>query len=156
MIPVIRGGLTERDREIDQLVTEQGTNRLWILRELLANAWRMPTAWDREVALLHPLYILLQDFHQSHSRNPNSPGAKPLEKRTVAAGKLIGVLLKIQHSADRFGFCGNPQCQTPYFMAGRSSQKFCSEPCAEPAQRAHKRAWWAEHGAESRKRKGRK
>lgn len=151
MIPVMHGGITEHDRTIDQLLNEQEGNRLWILRGLLANAWRMPTPWDREIALLNPLYIMLADFHQAHA----AQGMKPLEKRIVAAAKVIGVLLKLQRSAERLHFCGNPECPAPYFIA-RSSQKFCSEACAGPAQRAQKKAWWSSHGEEWRKKRERK
>jgi hypothetical protein len=42
--------------------------------------------------------------------------------------------------------CGNRECKTPYFIANRRSQKYCSLPCAAVFQQQAKREWWQEHG----------
>jgi hypothetical protein len=60
----------------------------------------------------------------------------------------------LQPSARR-RICAHPHCEHPYFIATRSDQKFCSKECGEWAQREHKRAWWAEHGPQWRKRRDR-
>jgi hypothetical protein len=49
--------------------------------------------------------------------------------------------------------CSNKECPAPYFFARRKSQKFCSDICALPAQREHKRRWWSRHGEKWRKRR---
>jgi hypothetical protein len=61
------------------------------------------------------------------------------------------VLIHFFKSADKARHCGNPDCLTPYFIASRRSQKYCSDTCAAPAQREFKRRWWAEHGEARRK-----
>jgi hypothetical protein len=48
--------------------------------------------------------------------------------------------------------CANRDCPAPYFFAVRHSQRYCSEKCAQSGQKASKRKWWTEHGAEWRKR----
>lgn len=52
--------------------------------------------------------------------------------------------------------CHNRGCTSPYFLASRSSQKYCSEDCAIPAQRAYKLDWWRENGRNWRKRQARR
>lgn len=47
--------------------------------------------------------------------------------------------------------CHNCECSSPYFLASRCSQKYCSEVCARPAQRSYKRDWWQKHGKAWRK-----
>jgi hypothetical protein len=151
MIPWSKGSTAKSDQEIDALMTSQGANRVWMLRQMLSGAWRMPTSWDREIALAHPLYVALGDFYESHSPNPANSSARPFPARTTAAAKTIGVLLRIQRSADRLRFCGNPDCPAPYFIARRSTQRYCSESCAGPAERESKRVWWKEHGSDRRR-----
>ncbi|MDE3179055.1 MAG: hypothetical protein KGM47_05275 [Acidobacteriota bacterium] len=68
-------------------------------------------------------------------------------------------LTLLQHSR-QLAICANYRndatngCQTPYFIRYRPRQKFCSDACALPSQRAFKRDWWSKHGEEwNRKRK---
>jgi len=46
---------------------------------------------------------------------------------------------------DKIRRCPNPECPAPYFFATKGLQKFCSTPCAAPAQREAKRRWWNEN-----------
>ncbi len=62
-------------------------------------------------------------------------------------------LMQLVEFATLTKFCRNPECRTPYFLATRESQKFCSGPCAKPAQRSSKRSWWAANGREWRRRR---
>jgi hypothetical protein len=144
MIPVVTGAKSPQDEWINRTLTDQGANRLWILREMLSRAWRMPTSWDREIALLQPLHVALSDFHQRHDRG------RPLPAMTAAAAKTIGVLLRIQRATDRLRFCGNTSCLAPYFVATRITMKYCSLPCAGQGDRESKRKWWNEVGADRR------
>ncbi len=50
---------------------------------------------------------------------------------------------------DKIRRCPNPTCPAPYFFAVKRAQKFCSAPCAAPAQREAKRRWWAENRGKS-------
>jgi hypothetical protein len=47
--------------------------------------------------------------------------------------------------------CGNPDCQAPYFVAKKATQRYCSDVCAQVFQKAWKKKWWAEHGEEWRR-----
>jgi len=54
--------------------------------------------------------------------------------------------------AAKMAVCGNPECGYPYFLKGRKGQRFCDcLSCLAYGQRAHKRAWWAEHRNEQKK-----
>ena len=59
---------------------------------------------------------------------------------------LIWISL-LQYSR-RLAICANLDngCPTPYFIRSKPNQRFCSDACARPAQRAFKRKWWNEHG----------
>ena len=46
--------------------------------------------------------------------------------------------------------CANPDCPSPYFIAKRTTQRFCTEKCSGVLQRAHKLRWWKQHGKEWR------
>ena len=57
-------------------------------------------------------------------------------------------LTLLQHSQS-LAICANQKngCPRPYFIKRKPNQRFCSDACALPAQRAFKRHWWAEHGS---------
>jgi len=140
--------------ELKMFNSVQGLGRLAVLRENLAIAWRMQTAWDRQVALAVPLGAALQDFHQRFARNTSTQYLRPYAPNVIAAAKTIGAILQVMASAASLRFCGNLDCTiTPYFIAERSTRRFCSEVCALPAQREAKRNWWARHGKPRRKAK---
>jgi len=77
----------------------------------------------------------------------------PEEVRLPLPTTFDQVLLYLVENADRTRYCGNLDCQKPYFFAVRRSQKYCSEKCSKPAQQEFKRRWWAEHGDVWRKRR---
>ena len=52
--------------------------------------------------------------------------------------------------------CANRECPAPYFIAGKTSQRYCSDGCAEVFQREWKRRWWSEHGEKWRRNKSKK
>jgi hypothetical protein len=52
--------------------------------------------------------------------------------------------------------CANPDCVTPYFIAGRTAQRYCSDSCAKVFQREWKRRWWKEQGSKWRQKKSRR
>ena len=61
-----------------------------------------------------------------------------------------------QRILDRVSHCLNPLCHTPYFLASKFGQKFCSGPCARPAQQEAKRKWWRESGTQWRRGKNKR
>jgi hypothetical protein len=52
--------------------------------------------------------------------------------------------------------CANPDCPHPYFIAGKTAQRYCSEACAKVFQRKWKRRWWKEKGTKWRRKKSRR
>jgi hypothetical protein len=104
------------------------------LRDWQANlhgAWRQPLTLGREVALLRVI----------------SAHLTPPEAQAITDAYTM-VLLHALHVADRMRICQNHECGAPYFLAERRSQKYCSEPCARPAQAEFKARWWSAHGNE--------
>lgn len=138
----------------------------------LQSAWRRRTSFEREMSLLY----LAKDLFLWQGREPLfPPGFRGTLNEAIAMEKLrseelglvcrpkddplTAVLVHALRLADRMHFCENSGCPAPYFIAQRRSQRYCGEECAKPAQRAYKKAWWDEHGAEwrrSRRRKARK
>jgi hypothetical protein len=58
-----------------------------------------------------------------------------------------------QMLAKRARRCLNPDCPAPYFLVKKKGQKYCSDACSVPAQRAAKLRWWNENRKTKRKRK---
>lgn len=76
--------------------------------------------------------------------------AKSLEEFMVL--ELMGC------AAERMKICADPDCVTQYFFARHLKQKYCSDLCANRAQRKWKSEWWQSHGNRWRndRRKGKK
>jgi hypothetical protein len=53
-------------------------------------------------------------------------------------------------NSSRAKVCGNPDCPSPYFIAGRKSERYCSEDCAVVYQQEWKRNWWKRVGSRKR------
>lgn len=107
------------------------------LAVMLRDAWGKPTREEREAWILG----LVVEAARLCQRSKGS-------ERAIVSEPIGGILLEAIHSADVMRVCLNPECPARYFIARRRSQKFCSDKCAEPAQRAYKRRWWNEHGVE--------
>ena len=142
--------------ELKMIEAQSVLGRLFLLRENLSVAWRMPTAWDRQLALALPLSVAVNDFHSRLEERPKLDNFKPSPANVQAAAKRIGAMLQVMDNARKLHYCGNPECPAPYFLAKKSSQRFCSEVCAQAGQREAKRNWWNEHGAPRRKAKRKK
>ena len=65
----------------------------------------------------------------------------------TALQRALYYLLK---ESRRAKFCGNPDCQAPYFFGSRSNSKYCSSDCTAAMVKQAKRDWWAESGAQWR------
>jgi hypothetical protein len=62
----------------------------------------------------------------------------------------------LHRNFDKLRRCGNADCKTPYFIADRGKQSYCSVECAGVAQKEYKRRWWKNSGPswrESRRKK---
>jgi hypothetical protein len=116
------------------------------MRDKLREAWVIADPRQKDWRL----FLLRIEFNQIAARTVE----QMLERPQSGLDSAIGRLSKIP---DRAKFCANPMgCQTPYFIAARRSQKYCSEPCAAPAQREHKEQWWKDHKAEISERRSAK
>jgi hypothetical protein len=59
----------------------------------------------------------------------------------------LSLAVAVSEVSPRMIICQNPECPNPYFLKGRSTQRFCERPaCTLYGQREHKKKWWAEHG----------
>ncbi len=107
---------------------------------LLRAAWRDPATDVKESTLL----MLAGDYmHQRGTQGLTMDG-------------FLRVLLYALKHVHLLRYCANPDCKEPYFVGGRASQVFCSEPCAMPAQREAKKRWWDEHGQAARRKRTRR
>jgi hypothetical protein len=52
---------------------------------------------------------------------------------------------------ERLRVCDRPDCPNPYFVARHLGQRYCSQVCAQWAQREWKKKWWVSHGPDWRK-----
>lgn len=68
----------------------------------------------------------------------------PTRKRIRANPVALPVVLAwaCVHDAEHLGFCRNPACANPYFIAKRKDQRYCSPECAQPAKKEAKLKWW--------------
>lgn len=107
------------------------------IREEIENAWRQPTTFDRESALLSALESSLFIYSRESE-------AKSADAATWA--NIWAAIWHAQKFADLMRVCPNPECPARYFVAGKRSQKYCSKACAAPAQRELKRTWWSKKG----------
>jgi len=116
-------------------VTEIRYDELHPFRDALRSIWRAPDLRTKEWRIFR---LREGDLTTTASfvLAAQPPPLSPFEQ-------AILYLLKRAHQTR---FCENPSCPAPYFLAGRSSQKYCSEDCALPAQREYKRRWWKQHG----------
>jgi len=109
---------------------------------LLRRAWDEPDHRKREWLL----FRLREIFHfgvrpSARKDAPNEPpDLTPFEQ---AIAHLQAVLYRAKH-------CANPECPTPYFIAGSSRYRFCSGDCAAPSGLEAKRRWWTDKGSVKR------
>jgi hypothetical protein len=69
----------------------------------------------------------------------------------VRPDDLLGALwLAFLGYSSRTRKCQNPTCVTPYFIAARQDQKYCTEVCSRLVAN---RTWWAKRGAQWRAKK---
>jgi hypothetical protein len=125
---------------------------VWPIRNRLRQIWESKGIETRQRIVMIALSDLI-----THVCSPCSISASELQESLVPweatypivpAEDAVFVLLK---NLERLRVCANRECKAPYFFDSRGNRLFCSEPCARPAQREYKRAWWATHGGAWRK-----
>ncbi len=129
---------------------QSGIESLLGFRNHLQACWRAPDTRTREW-----MCFQLREYGQRFSLDPRvKPGVherRISEQPPSVQSPVDQALLYLLKHAAACRRCRNSDCPSPYFFAHRSRQQFCSEKCALPAQREHKRNWWREHGAQWRK-----
>jgi hypothetical protein len=117
----------------------------WIEPDSKQREWGWMIFWTQSTQIRFPdLRSSLRD-EGGRKRFPPRPSESGLEK-------AFQYLVKQHH---RTRYCPNTECAAPYFLARRPSQRYCSEKCAQRGERETKRRWWAEHGADWRKKQKR-
>jgi hypothetical protein len=123
---------------------------MWQMREALREIWGGNS--DKVTQVLLPS---LTEIYA----DPDPEGLWPPQLRVnwqrgefvyVPRSEFQGAVYQLFRRSALAKVCANPDCPAPYFIAGRTTQQFCSEKCSGVLQRAHKLRWWNEHGKERR------
>jgi hypothetical protein len=128
------------------------------LRNWLRRIWVNPNMRHKELLLLglreyvrglrqdlpRRVYRIIPVAYWGNPEQPEEPS--PLEQ----------ALIWLLKSADKTRCCPHPDCPTPYFLAKRRNQRYCSEVCAQRGERELKQKWWEKHGKEWRRQRQKK
>jgi hypothetical protein len=120
----------------------------WLLplRDTLRAIWRAKDARTKQWGI----FRISQDFFRQGAKDliqlPLANSSDSFLAQMRPPSRTEQLLLGFTSCAARTHYCSNPDCSTPYFIAGRRTQKYCSDLCAQPAQRKWKRDWWLKHG----------
>jgi hypothetical protein len=149
------------------LTFEEGTSATWLYDLLKPHVSRLVVCDARKNALLgwqpersggctqlgelvkwsESLNEMLAQYTEQLRQHEYVPPATVLDVSVRYFQKIL----------DRAQVCANPQCAvTPYFLATKSGQKFCSKPGSWLAKQEAKRKWWRENGNEWRRQKTKK
>jgi hypothetical protein len=110
--------------------------------EILSLRDTLRKAWEGDPAALDFLYRTVKEISStwSFARDHIAITAE----NAWAAACLMFLL---DHGAKKTAICKNPECQTRYFIKGRSNQKFCESPaCVAYAKRLGTMKWWNAYG----------
>jgi hypothetical protein len=120
------------------------------LRDNLRVAWDTQDRRHRDWYLFKFREEYQQDFvlrdRWAKGEGPNPQRYAALINSPPALTSLEAALFYFQTGlVDLTRHCVNATCSTPYFIAKKKSQKYCSESCAAQATREQKRDWWREN-----------
>lgn len=131
------------DQQIDEMLHEY-----WLLplREGVRGIWTAPDLRTKQWGVLRILDVtsFMEDQSGTYLWPFWSYPHKVTSLPPPTARELV--LLYLIRSNVHTYLCANRDCSTPYFIASRRGQKYCSDACALPAQREFKRRWWNENG----------
>jgi hypothetical protein len=135
-VTVIEGPEGSKTQRRQITVEEFEDDQLRSFRDSLQRVWKGRDERDRR----YSLFVFLQHVYQYQAAARFWTAEPPL------MSKLEAAVLYFLENTRTAQTCLNPECPARYFFASRRSQRYCSEACAVPAQREHKRQWWAKHG----------
>ena len=120
---------------------------LWLEEDVRTRDWAFAVLRINLSRSINPEFTRLCNFDDESFGLIQPPPPTPIEQ-------AVAYLLK-HHNRARL--CDWWDCPTRFFLAGRHTQRYCSEKCAQLGERQAKRNWWAKHGEEWRaKTKGKK
>src|SRR5436305_13840781 len=133
----------------DQIEGYNEDMRAWLglqwLQGLVQSIWNAPTPLARGDRLIIMQRIL-------SSRIAGILVAKEARVDSPPSSLERAMSYFLRH-IDQARICPNPTCHSPYFLADHRGRKYCSAPCAAPAQKEFKAQWWAKHGKKLRAQK---
>jgi hypothetical protein len=140
---------------------------MWQTREDLRQVWRGHS--DKLAAILLPAVpppeLSAEELNRYVSKNQSDtagdwqwpPQIKVDWQRSqfvyVPRTEFQKAVFALFRQSARAKVCANPDCVAPYFIAGKASQRYCSDACAQVFQREWKRRWWKERGKKWRRKK---
>lgn len=117
------------------------------MREWLRAIWDAEDDYTREWRLFN----LQLHLHRVTDLNKNPGKGKYLQPPPLQA-PINQALRYLNRNFSRLKKCGNKDCKTtPYFIADKGKQVYCSAECSGVAQKICKRRWWRKEGPEWRK-----
>jgi len=119
------------------------------LRDTLRAIWRAPDERTKEWGLFRISQHFFLQGDPSLIKLPTA-NASDFMLCWKPPSRTERFLLELMRWADLLRFCCNPDCDAPYFIANKRSQKYCHTECSRPAQRKSKRKWWATTGRQRR------
>lgn len=122
---------------------EQAKFILLTFRDILRKAWRADaSSSDADLTALDDISRLAQG-----SAWWSSAVEKHIELIVDNPFGVLCVLFLRDYAAKRLGICVNPDCQTPYFVKSRKTQKVCSAPaCKVYSYQTSALNWWNREG----------
>lgn len=116
------------------------------MREWLRAIWDAEDDYTKEWRLFN----LQLHLHRVTDLSKYPGKGKSLQPPPLQA-PINQALRYLHRSSRRLKKCGNKDCKTPYFIADKGKQVYCSGECAAVAQKTYKRRWWKKEGPEWRK-----
>lgn len=117
------------------------------LRNLLRDAWRAgPTAQQSLDELLGFRGSFFLGGYFSDRFPTISADWRRGSLAFVPHNEFQAACYALVRSSNLAGFCANPDCPAPYFIARRATQRYCSPDCLKPFQKQWKLDWWNREG----------
>jgi hypothetical protein len=143
---------TEQEDYVPSRPDEELIHKYWLLplRDTLRRLWRIEDTRTKEWGMIR----ISQDFFLQGERNLIQVPLASISDLLLTM-KPLGPSEQRLHQflklASLTRICRNLECDNaPYFVAENGNQKYCSEPCAQGAQRKQKRKWYAKNGKQRR------
>lgn len=129
---------------------------MWQMREALRRIWVGDSDKLTEVLLPTEAEMMMDNSEWASAWNPQLKlDWQRGEFVYIPRNEFQEALYELWRRSSFVKRCVNSNCPAPYFIADKTTQRYCSESCAEVFQRAYKLRWWKEHGSEQRRKRSR-